>query len=135
MGAAVPRVGVRVRVTVRTAAAGLPPRNIPLDGGKKTVFGSFARLRGREIVRVACIGMWLPYRGAVRATMPDVAIVVDEFHVVRMANHALDLVRDDLKKGCTGTERRRLIRERHVLLRRRADLNEMGQIPAGGECR
>lgn len=37
--------------------------------------------------------MWTPYRDAVQAVLPDARIVIDKFHVVRMANDALEKVR------------------------------------------
>ncbi len=51
-------------------------------------------------------------------------VVVDKFHVVRMANQALDSVRKSLKANMTAKERRTLMRERYILLKRKHDLNE-----------
>lgn len=45
-------------------------------------------------------------------------------HVVRMANQALDNVRKSLKANMTAKERRTLMRERYILLKRKHDLNE-----------
>lgn len=37
--------------------------------------------------------MWKHYKDAVKTVLPRAKIVVDKFHVVRMANQALDSVR------------------------------------------
>ena len=42
--------------------------------------------------------MWNPYRAAVKAVLPQARIVVDKFHVVRMANDALEKVRKGFRK-------------------------------------
>ncbi len=39
------------------------------------------------------MAMWKPYRRAVQAVLPQARIVVDKFHVVRVANEALEKVR------------------------------------------
>jgi len=56
--------------------------------------------------------------------MPNAVVVVDKFHVVKMANHALDSIRKGLRDGMDLKERRKLLRSRHLILRRRKDLSD-----------
>jgi transposase len=76
------------------------------------------------LVQVVTMDMWKPYRDAVNAVMPDSTVVVDKFHVVKMANHALDSIRKELREGMDLKQRRKLLRSRHLILRRRKDLND-----------
>ncbi len=52
--------------------------------------------------------MWKPYKDAVNTILPHAKVVVDKFHVVRMANQALDNVRKSLKAHMSQKERRTL---------------------------
>src|SRR5699024_7260715 len=78
-------------------------------------------------------------KDAVNTILPHAKVVVDKFHVVRMANQALDNVRKSLKAHMSQKERRTLMRERFILLKRKHDLNEresflldtwLGNLPA-----
>ncbi len=68
--------------------------------------------------------MWTPYRDAVQAVLPDARIVIDKFHVVRMANDAVEKVRKSLREQLTPKQRRGLMHDRFVLLKRECDLND-----------
>ncbi|MFZ8286734.1 transposase, partial [Staphylococcus aureus] len=68
--------------------------------------------------------MWTPYRDAVQTVLPDARIVIDKFHVVRMANDALEKVRKGLREQLTPKQRRGLMHDRFVLLKRERDLND-----------
>lgn len=48
------------------------------------------KLKDRQKVEIVSMDMWNPYRAAVKAVLPQARIVVDKFHVVRMANDALE---------------------------------------------
>lgn len=56
------------------------------------------KLKDRQKVEIVSMDMWNPYRAAVKAVLPQARIVVDKFHVVRMANDALERVRKGLRK-------------------------------------
>ena len=74
--------------------------------------------------------MWTPYCDAVQAAMPDARIVIDKFHVVRMANDAADKVRKSLRELLTPKQRRGLMHDRFVLLKR--DLNDKERLLLSG---
>ena len=62
----------------------------------------------RHQVEIVSMDMWKPYRRAVQAVLPQARTVVDKFHVVRMANEALEKVRKGLRKKLTSNQRRTL---------------------------
>lgn len=82
----------------------------------------FAQLdaEARAGIEVVVMDMARFYRASITRILPDVAVVVDKFHVIRAANYALDRVRGRCqgpgKKSKTGW-RRRLFQCRFALLR------------------
>ena len=72
--------------------------------------------------------MWQPYKDAVKAVLPKATIIVDKFHVVRMANQALETVRKQLREGLSPKERRGLMYDRFILLKRHKELTEMEKV-------
>jgi len=76
--------------------------------------------------------MWAPYRDAVYAVLPKAAVVVDKFHVVRMASQGLDTVRKKAGHDLHVKGRRQLMRSRFLLLRRNRDLQAMQRLDLDG---
>ena len=91
---------------------------------QKTVQKYLSELKDGHKVEVVTMDMWRPYRLAVQATLPNAMVVVDKFHIVRMANIALDKVRKDLRESLSDKKRRQLKRDRYILLHRRKDLDD-----------
>ena len=91
---------------------------------KKTVVNYLYNLQGKSEVQYVAMDMWTPYRDAVQAVLPDARIVIDKFHVVRMANDAVEKVRKSLREQLTPKQRRGLMHDRFVLLKRERDLND-----------
>lgn len=94
------------------------------DRNKKTVAAYLTRLEGRKQVQYVAIDMWAPYRDAVYAVIPQAKVVVDKFHVLRQANAALENARKAMREELTPQQRRGLMHDRYVLLRRRQDLTD-----------
>jgi transposase len=67
--------------------------------------------------------MWRPYRDAAAAVLPDATVVVDKFHVVRMLNAACETVRKALRADMTPAERRGLVNDRFLILKRKHRLS------------
>ncbi|MAP25471.1 MAG: ISL3 family transposase, partial [Methylophaga sp.] len=78
----------------------------------------------RDKVEIVSMDMWKPYRRAVQAVLPQARIVVDKFHVVRMANEALEKIRKGLRKELTANQRRTLKGDRKILLKRAHDVSD-----------
>jgi len=72
--------------------------------------------------------MWQPYKDAVKTVLPKAIIIVDKFHVVRMANQALETIRKQLREGLSLKERRGLMHNRFIHLKRHKELTEMDKI-------
>lgn len=89
---------------------------------KATVTAALRTLHDNGRVRVVAIDMWRGYLEAAKAALPKAVVVVDKFHVVRMANFAVEAVRKELRKGLEPKQRVKLMHDRFVLLRREADL-------------
>lgn len=102
------------------------------DRNKKTVMRYFQSLQGRDRVHYVAMDMWKPYREAVEAMMPQATIVIDKFHVVRMANEALEVIRKAQRAQLTTEERRGLMHDRFVLLKRRHDLTDQESLKLSG---
>ena len=90
---------------------------------KKTVAERLARLDHRESIELVTIDMWRPYRDAATAVIPNAVVVVDKFHVVRMLNVACETVRKALRAELTPAERRGLVNDRFLILKRKHRLS------------
>ena len=64
-----------------------------INRNKDTVAKYLFKLPERNKVQYVAMDMWIPYRAAVEAVLPDARIVIDKFHVVRMVNDAMQKVK------------------------------------------
>ncbi len=97
------------------------------DRNKATVTSYLSQLNALNQVRFVAMDMWRPYRDAVETVAQ---IVIDKFHVVRMANDALEKIRKSLREQLTTKQRRGLMHDRFVLLKRERDLTPQESIQA-----
>lgn len=102
------------------------------DRNKKTIADYLSRLDGRDDVQYVAMDMWRPYRDAVNEVIPHARVVVDKFHVVRMANDAMESVRKSLRADLSPKQRRGLMHDRFVLLRRERELNDQERFNLDG---
>lgn len=109
-----------------TAVNLLPNRN------KKTIATYLSNLKDRDSVQYVAMDMWRPYREAVNEVIPDAKVVVDKFHVVRMANVAMESVRKSLRTELSPKQRRGLMHDRFVLLRRQSQLTDQESFNLDG---
>ena len=68
------------------------------DRNKSTVINYLSRIPDLEKVKYVAMDMWRPYRDSIELLIPDALIVIDKFHVVRMANEAIEKVRKSLRE-------------------------------------
>jgi transposase len=113
---------VITNIEERTLIDLLPNRN------KETVIGYLSRMPNKERVQYVTMDMWAPYRDAVRLVLPKATIIVDKFHVVRMANQAMETVRKQLRADLSTKARRGLMHDRFILLKRKKELSVMEHI-------
>ena len=98
------------------------------DRSKVSVAHRLFTLHDKTEIRYAAMDMWTPYRDAVRAVLPKTTIVIDKFHVVRMANYGVERVRKSLRARLSA--RRGLMHDRFVLLKRERDLDAQSRFLA-----
>lgn len=100
---------------------------------KPSVAHWLSKMASRERVQVVCIDMWPPYRDAARAIFgKHTTVVVDKFHVVRMADYGLDMCRKAAGRERNVKGRRQLMRSRHLLLKRQNRLTAQQQLELDG---
>ncbi|TRC46165.1 transposase, partial [Mannheimia haemolytica] len=78
-----------------------------LDNRNKTTVTRYLSKRtDRDLVRYVAMDMWRPYRQAVETMIPDATVIIDKFHVVRMANESLERARKAIRSALTPQQRR-----------------------------
>jgi len=75
-----------------------------------------AGIPDRQKIQLMTIDMWNPYREAIHEALPDARIVVDKFHVVRMANEALERIRKEHRVNLPTKGRLQLKDDRWMML-------------------
>lgn len=98
------------------------------DRNKKTVVSYLSKLTCKQDIQLVCMDMWNPYKGAVKLILPHAQIIADKFHVIQMANAAIETIRKDLREELTKKQRRSLIHDRFVLLKRNRNLKTQEKI-------
>ncbi len=83
----------------------------------------FKTLPDKHKVKVVTMDMWRTYKDVVNAQLPGRDIVVDSWHVVRMANDALETVRKKIRKDLNTRQRLKLKDDRFILLEREGRLS------------
>lgn len=94
------------------------------DRDKATVAGWLHRMKDRSWVRGVAIDMWKPYRDVAHQLLPGRPVVIDKFHVVRMASYCMDKVRIRLQKVKKAGVRKDWLRSKAYLNMRYAKLTE-----------
>lgn len=117
------KIDGKMRCVITDVGAGRPV-DMLADRDKVTVSGWLYRFKDRSHVKGVAIDMWRPYRDIVKALLPGVPVVIDKFHVVRMASYCMERVRIRLQKVKRAGERRDWLRSKALLNMRYARLNE-----------
>lgn len=118
--------GVITNIKNNTAVEILKDRN------KKTIADYLYRLKNRDTVQYVAMDMWRPYRDAVTDVIPQAKVVIDKFHVVRMANDAMESVRKSMRADLSLKQKRGLMHDRFVLLRRESELTDQESFNLDG---
>ena len=69
----------------------------------------FRNLRDKDTIEWVAMDMYHVYKQVVRATLPQARIVVDRFHIQRMANDALEKLRKRIRKDLPARQRLRKV--------------------------
>lgn len=95
----------------------LPTRN------KVDLVAYFKKLPDKHKVEVVTMDLWSVYRQVAKEQLPGRMIVADRWHVVRMANDAVDRVRKAIRRTLDTRTRLRLKDDRHILFMRASSLS------------
>lgn len=98
------------------------------DRKKDMVYRYLVNMPDRQWVEIVTIDMWQPYRDAVKAAMPGSAIVIDKFHILRMADKCLDDYRKSLRSSLSAKMGRTMMRSRFLLKKRPEKLKDDERI-------
>jgi len=99
---------------------------------KETIIKYLSELQGKEDIAYVAMDMWAPYRDAVLQVLPQAKIVIDKFHVVKMANEAVERIRKSFKAELSPKVRRTLMHDRYTLLKREVDLTDKEALLLSG---
>ncbi len=98
------------------------------DRNKTTIIKYLQGLENSHVVLNVAIDMWKPYRDAVNGVLPHSVVVIDKFHVVKMANFALEKYRKELRASLTTKQRIDLKNDRFLLLKRKNTLSPKEEL-------
>ncbi len=98
------------------------------DRKKQTIVGYLSALPNKECVQVCVIDMWRQYLEAIQETLPHVTVVIDKFHVVKQLNEIVETVRKEIRSGLSERQRRQLMHDRFLLLKRPHKLSERDRL-------
>ncbi|MBW8067787.1 MAG: ISL3 family transposase [Ferrovum sp.] len=121
--------GVIANIQDNTIVELLPNRN------KDTVVRYLSRLDGRDRIQYVAMDMWQPCRDACQFVIPQAQVIIDKFHVLRMANEAMERVRKGLRERLTPKQKRGLTHDRWVLLKREQELSDKEALHLSGWTR
>jgi transposase len=87
-----------MRAIITDVAARKPVDMLP-DRDKPTLRRWFGQFKDRSHVKGLAIDMWAPYRDIAGELFPNLPVVIDKFHVVKMANSSVERTRIRLGKA------------------------------------
>lgn len=97
-----------------------------------TVTNFLMNLAGRHETEVVTTDMWKPYKVAVQHAMPQAVLIVDKWHVMRMANDVMDVARRRFQGMLTTADRRGLKSRKAIFLKRPYQLTPSEQLDLDG---
>lgn len=99
---------------------------------KDAVINYLSQLDDHEHILYVAMDMWAPLKDAIEVALPQAKIIIDRHHVVKMVNEALDRFRKIFRLSLTPKQRRGLMHDRVVLLKRESDLNDKEALTLSG---
>jgi len=98
------------------------------DRSKVIITNYLMRMPRRQSVKCVTMDMWRPYKDVVNSVLPNAFIVVDKFHVLRMAQKAMEDIRKNIREALTTKQRRGLLHDRFLMLKREHELTEFERM-------
>lgn len=101
------------------------------DRDKASVTSWLNKFRDKRTVKGLAIDMWRPYKDAAETVFPGLPVVIDKFHLVKMANKAMDDIRITLAKDQEKEVGKDWMRRKALLRMRYKNLDEKGRFSLG----
>lgn len=108
--------GVLTNIGEKTLIDVLPNRN------QESMRQRLLRMPARDRVELVAIDMWAPYRRVAEEVFPRAVVVVDKWHLTKYADQGMETIRKRHRAGLTAPMRKRLVKDRFLLLKRGANL-------------
>jgi len=99
-----------------------------VDRSKTLITNYLMKLENRRSIKCVTMDMWQPYKDAVYSALPQAFVVVDKFHVLKMANSALEVIRKGIRADLTPKQARGLMHDRFILLKREDKLEPFQRL-------
>lgn len=90
---------------------------------KPTIISLLQSLKAPQKVQVVTMDMWAGYRNAVHEVLPSALVVVDKFHVLKMATEQMDFIRRKYSRAASP----QLKRDKAIFLMREEKLSSKGK--------
>lgn len=117
----------KLRCIITDVVNRLPIDMLP-DRDKPLVTKWLYQFKDKRVVKGLAIDMWRPYKDAAQSVFPGLPVIIDKFHVVKMANKAMDDVRITLAKDQERRVGKDWMRRKSLLRMRYKNLNEKGRF-------
>lgn len=98
------------------------------DRDKPSVTSWLWQFKDKRVVKGLAIDMWRPYKDAAQTVFPGLPVIIDKFHVVKMANKAMDEIRISLAKDQDKATGKDWMRRKALLRMRYKNLDEKGRF-------
>lgn len=117
----------KLRCIITDVVNRLPIDMLP-DRDKPSVTSWLYQFKDKRVVKGLAIDMWRPYKDAAQAVFPGLPVIIDKFHVVKMANKAMDDIRISLAKDQDKATGKDWMRRKALLRMRYQNLDEKGRF-------
>ncbi len=122
---------IMINKKMRFIITDLKNRNIVdiLENRKKDFIRVYLKkLFKQHNISIVAMDMWKPYKDVVYEINPNVNIVIDKFHVVRMANEAMETIRKQVRATLLPKQRIDLKNDRFLLYKREHTLSDQNKF-------
>ena len=103
---------------------------------KRSILRYLAALEHKDRIHTVAMDMWRPYLDAVLEVLPDASVVVDKFHVLRMANQSMDELRRSLSRSGNANRLRQKAagakKDAYLFRKREKDLDDTERLLLDG---
>lgn len=87
-----------------------------------TIYGCLIQMGNKKNVKVVTMDMCRPFFETVKSVFLEAEVVIDTFHIQRMANQAVNTFLKELRVGLNSAQRRAYLHDRFILLKRSFNL-------------